>query len=452
MTYDQAMAACQAALPSWNDGTALTHDKSCKLASGSTSLIQEVDYWTQSGGSSGTTYGSGWQFTGGVPASNPCAGMTSTTVELPGIILDGYTMSVRGPVQPDGSQAMCTLDVSPIGRPYWNPYGDGGWFTSVSTSPTGDIAGVGQGTDGGLYTGSGAAAPSAPPAPDPLPPPPASPPQACNSASCYNSGSDGYCAQDASGANIACVPAGTASGPSGGCGTSGSVTLCAGSPTPPLPNPSTSGVTDPGTQINATGTGKTADPVSGAISTTTTTVYSSSGGSTSNGSSGATTGAPPTVSSGSGAPASGSSAPASSSTAPGSFAGGTSCTVPPACTGDAVMCGIARTQWATTCQVHTDLAGTSKAPASPSSSVNASQVWVTPTAGTTVGDQANAGVYDQSGGGAVRTCPLTDYKFMSVVGLTVPLSKGCDPLWWLGEAGVAFALFGAARITAGSSV
>ncbi|HEV7121838.1 MAG TPA: hypothetical protein VGN24_00235 [Rhodanobacter sp.] len=118
------------------------------------------------------------------------------------------------------------------------------------------------------------------------------------------------------------------------------------------------------------------------------------------------------------------------------------------------MCGIARTQWSTTCLVHTDLAGTGKPPASSASSgaYNSSQIWVAPTTGTTVGDQANAGVYDQSGGGASRTCPLTDFKFTSVVGLKVPLSKGCDPLWWLGEAGVGFALFGAARITAGSNV
>jgi hypothetical protein len=398
-----------------------------------------------------------WQYSGTKPPpANPCDGMPSANIYLDGKVLEGYTMSVRGPVQPNGSQAMCQVALSPLAAPTWNPYCQC-WQTYALFSPTGNIAGEGQTTDGGLYTGTGAAV-GGTPAPDPVPAAPSPAPSVCNTAACFNSGSQNFCAQDASGANIACV-SGISAGSSGqaaggsGCGTSGSVTICAGIPAPPLPVTAATGVTDPPTQTTASGTFSQANTGTGAVTSVGVTVYNSGGGSTSNGSTSATTGAPATVSQGSGSgPAGSSSSPASSSTAPGTFSGGTSCTVPPACTGDAVMCGIARTQWSTTCQLHTDLAGTGKPPASSSSSLSASQVWVAPTTGNTLGDAANAGSYDQTGGGASRTCPLTDYHFLSVVGLSVPLSKGCDPLWWLSEAGVGFALFGAARITAGSNV
>jgi len=116
------------------------------------------------------------------------------------------------------------------------------------------------------------------------------------------------------------------------------------------------------------------------------------------------------------------------------------------------MCGIARTQWSTTCQLHTDLDGpTGAAPTGSVAGPVQSDVWATSTPGNTVGDAANAGNYDQSGGGAPGTCPLTDFTFASVHGLTIPFHKGCDPLSWLALVGLAFSLYRAARITAGSS-
>jgi len=117
------------------------------------------------------------------------------------------------------------------------------------------------------------------------------------------------------------------------------------------------------------------------------------------------------------------------------------------------MCGIARTQWSTTCQLHTDLDGpTGKGPASSSTSYSQSDIWVTPTAGNTVGDAANAGNYDQSGGGGSGVCPLHNFTFASVHGVTVPFELGCDPLHWLALVGLSYTLYRAARITAGSAI
>jgi len=227
----------------------------------------------------------------------------------------------------------------------------------------------------------------------------------------------------------------------GGCGTGAGSAVCAGPPGM-LPPPPPSIIPDPATQVTGSANYTQVNPSTGQTQTVTVVTYALPGVQVNSGQQSTDNG------------------PAPASTAPGTdhgaFTGGTDCVSPPACSGDAVMCGAARTQWATTCQIHTDLAGpTGKAPptlAADLAKYGQGDVWVSPSTGNTVGDQANAGTYDQSGAGAGQgSCPLVDYRFSSVAGITVKFSKGCDPLNWLAYAGLAFALYKAARITAGSS-
>lgn len=147
---------------------------------------------------------------------------------------------------------------------------------------------------------------------------------------------------------------------------------------------------------------------------------------------------------------------ASSAGGNGTYSGGTDCNTPPICTGDAVLCGASRAQWATTCRVHTDLAGTSPAPSGStlgtSGAYDQGSLWVTPTAGDMVGDQANAGNYDQSGFGYGAQCPFTDthITFMGS-SFDVPWSEACTVTAYLRWVIIGFSLFAAACITAGSS-
>ena len=155
-----------------------------------------------------------------------------------------------------------------------------------------------------------------------------------------------------------CVPAPTSDGGGGGCSSSGDTTICSGSPSPPVPPPST-GVTDPATQVQGSDTTQQSGSTSGGGSpiSVTTTVYGAPGTGTSSG-----TGASP--GSGSSPPSSGQQpgdkGPASSSSTgspDGSYSGGGNCASPPACTGDAALCGFARQSWALQCQLHSDLKG-----------------------------------------------------------------------------------------------
>ena len=128
---------------------------------------------------------------------------------------------------------------------------------------------------------------------------------------------------------------------------------------------------------------------------------------------------------------------------------------PPACSGDAVGCGAARTQWATTCQLHKDLTGDG-APADFTAFKTAhtqSEVWSTATAGNTVGDQANAGNYNSTGFAYGTTCPLTDLTVSLWQGkvLTIPFTKGCVVGPWIRGMLIAMALFSAAIITKGGN-
>lgn len=362
-----------------------------------------------------------------------CNSLPTVAHNFPGRLFNGYNFPQSATDPATGATTQCTMVLSGCTPPTYDAVHTQ-WMTFCTAGPSGGTSGGAGWNDGVGPTAGIPGPPTTPLAPEPPPP------KICDGVSCYDPGTDKYCAGVAGGGQV-CVPGSSGRGGPGGCASSGDSTICAGPQQAPTPPPSQ--VPDPPSQISGAGETTHATPPTpgsggqgGGVVIVHTTTYGQPGSSANNG-----------AGSGDSAPA-----PPSSSGGTGSFGGGGSCDTPPACTGDAVLCGIARTQWATTCQVHKDLAGTAPAPSLSSlgAGLSASKVWVDAPAGTTVGDAANAGSYDTSGGGASRVCPLTDFHF-STVSVTVPLSKGCDPLWWLGLAGEGFALFGAARITAGSN-
>ena len=120
-------------------------------------------------------------------------------------------------------------------------------------------------------------------------------------------------------------------------------------------------------------------------------------------------------------------------------------------------------QWTTTCAVNTSvttlttaLAGANPTVAPPTFAADSTKytqdsVWVAPTTGNTQGDQANAGSYNQGGFGYSTSCPMTDFTFSSIA-LTIPsATKGCVPLSFFYYICIGFALYRAAKITAGSN-
>lgn len=269
------------------------------------------------------------------------------------------------------------------------------------------------------------------------------PQKSCGGGSCVDPTSGKACINDQSGAQY-CTPAGSALPPAApNCYSDGSsATLCVGSPSPTPPNPP---VTDPAKQIASSDTYNVSTSTSSSL--TTVNVYNLSGGTTSSGQ-GTTDSGP----AGGGTPQGTNPAHASSAGGNGTLSGGTDCNSPPVCTGDSVLCGIARTQWATTCQVHRDIAGTGTPPAS-SSSVSASALWTDGTAtGDSAADAANQGNYDTSGFGFAQDCPLQDLTITLAVGsFDVPFSKGCVVGQWIKGVVLAFAMLAAAKITAGGT-
>jgi hypothetical protein len=116
------------------------------------------------------------------------------------------------------------------------------------------------------------------------------------------------------------------------------------------------------------------------------------------------------------------------------------------------LCGIGRQQYIAMCVQQNYMVGNGQQPPtfqSDQSKYSQSNVWVQPSTGNTQGDQANQGTYNQSGFGYSRSCPLTDMRLSSVA-VTIPFSNGCAVLSYVGSIILAFALYGAAKITAGS--
>jgi hypothetical protein len=368
------------------------------------------------------------------------------------MIQNSYTMTINGTDPSSGASVPCIVNVTVEGTPVQDAYGH--WHNMLTFANADAPASVGTGTANGTFLGvTGSALTTQPTAPTS-----SAPPVLCGGGSCYDAATNTYTAVTSSGSQIT-IPAGTADSSGGGCASSGSATMCGGSPTPPSPvGTSGSTITSPATQIQSSDGYTYGNPSTGAVGSATITVYSSGGGTTSGAPSGsvsATKGSSSTSSGNSTSPAS-----SSSSGNGDSFNGGGNCNTPPACTGDAVMCGVAQEAWQTSCNVSiqtTALAGSSPTQqpptfASDQTKYSLADVTQQASSGNTTGDQANQGTYDQSGFGYATACPLTDLTVDFTVGsFVIPFSKACIIGPWIYWTVIGFSLFAAARITAGSA-
>lgn len=243
-------------------------------------------------------------------------------------------------------------------------------------------------------------------------------PQLCGGGSCYDPNAGTFSTVGPAGS--ASLPDSVANSSSGGCSSSGSVTMCAGSPTPPLPPaPPVSQITDPATQVQGSDTYQQQNPITGAMSGVTVTTYAAPG---SKSSSGSTSTSQPANSSGPGAPAS------SSSSAGDGVSGGGSCTSPPACTGDAVQCAVVSQTYDTRCnvsQVHTDLAGTQSPPQS-------GQHQESEVDGGTTDIGSQAGNLDTGGLGYSSACPFGKVAFaVGGYDASIDLTIICEWQGWM---------------------
>lgn len=298
---------------------------------------------------------------------------------------------------------------------------------------------------GATCDGSGGGATNDPPpnTPQTYPPKPTVISKPCGGGSCYDPGTDQFCAT--SGGQQFCVP-GSQARTSGGCASSGDATLCVGSPPPAPPNPP---IADPATQIRQQDT-YTQQTNGGPVKQLTTNIFTGSSGTQTSSGQGPTDSGP---------------APASTVPAkPGSYGDGGDCNIPPVCSGDAVLCGIARETWRNRCSAKTsadqarkDLVGDGTPPGDAPAlgrSPSADGVWSdTASTGDSIADAANRGEYDQSGLGFASTCPLHDMSVSLPGGrsFAIQFGKGCELGGWLRAIVIAFAFFAAARITAGGS-
>lgn len=382
------------------------------------------------------------------PASNPCTSLPTVTSTFGGKVLSGYTLT-QNATDSNGQLVACAMVFTPKGVPTYSQYG---WQTYGTLTPTGNPASSGAGQGVGTWSNTDGNAPSDPPSDVPtLPATPVVPPQVCGGGSCYDPTSDSYCAT--SGGSQVCVSGPSGRSSSGACAYGGGGAVCSGVTLPPVPK--ITAIPDPATDIRSTDHTTQVDPTTGNPVQVTTNVYATPDVNTSNGQQAGDAGPGNTPTKGNDQPA-----PSSSTGTPGSYSGGANCNTPPVCTGDAATCGAARQQWYAMCtahadsdQLHKDLTGDGSTPSIPQGP-SKSDVW---TDGTTTGDgvadNANAGSYDTSGFGFSSQCPMTDLTVPLWDGksFTFAMSKGCVVGPWLHGIIIAFALFAAAKITAGAA-
>jgi len=327
---------------------------------------------------------------------------------------------------------------------------DGDFYTYIGVGP--DDAGAPDASPiptGEVTDGAGNPAPGVPsdfPA-DGSGVTPKDPPQVCGGVSCYDPKTGTACGL-VNGVQ-ACVQGPPSPAQNGGdCATMGDGTLCNGNP-PPKPNAAK--VPDPPTWTKGIDQRTFVDPSTGATFNQTTIVYGPPGQVATSGQKTGDMGP---------APASSSSAKPSSG-----YSDGGDCTQPPVCTGDAVMCGVARETWRNRCsakqsadQAHKDLTGDGPPQDFDSLKTKYGQgdVWTdTPGQGDGgVGDAANQGNYDQSGFGYSRQCPLKDLTVNAGRAGTfvVKLADLCLVGDWVRGLIIAMALYAAFCITRGASM
>jgi hypothetical protein len=271
--------------------------------------------------------------------------------------------------------------------------------------------------------------------------------------SCYNPYDDNFCAQSESGEWF-CVPRKTPD--PGGCISGATGAECLGkdgNPVPPPPNPPISSGTPPDTTNNYTinDGGNTTYYTTNNYSGTSPGPSSSSPPSSSPGGNGSNTNGNGNTGS-NGTDSNGNCPDGSKPTASG--CSGTyrddGCNTPPACFGDAVLCGIAVNTHKTACNaasgssVGSPPSGLDGDPTDNSGDPTSSAV----SSSVDLGDAT--GSLDGSGFGYSSSCPLQDVSF-SVFGQSVdiPFADKCDKLAFLKYIVLALAYFMAAKIIAG---
>jgi hypothetical protein len=378
--------------------------------------------------------------------STGCSAAPTAAEWVTGKVLDQY-FTDQTVTDSSGNVYQCRMELNPATPPM--QCGDGSWCTYVEMSPASSSVDPNPVPDGQVDNSSGAAAQPAVPnfAAAASSDANQTAPNVCGTGSCYDPNTGTACA--IVGGSQLCETFPT-SPSQNACTSNAAGSLCAGMPTAPSPSPANgSPITNPVGEISSGDNYVTANPSTGVSQTTGVDVYTTPGTTTSSGSSSGSvsTGTGTKTGTGSSAPASGSSSGGSDS-----YGDGTDCNTPPVCSGDAVMCGIAQQDWTSMCFQDNLLVGNGQQPptfASDQTKYSQSNVWVQPSTGNTEGDQANQGTYNQSGFGYSRSCPLTDMRLSSVA-VTIPFSNGCSVLGYVGAIILAFALYGAAKITAGS--
>lgn len=341
----------------------------------------------------GADYPPFFPYSAGAPSASVCSALPSVTISVGGAWSVGKSFPQHYTDPISGSTVICTMVATSVGPPTLNPY-NGQWTSRVSFVPNPNPAGGSAAQDGTVSNADGSAAgPAIPNVTTPVPTASQPSPQVCGGGSCYDPTTDTYYATGSDGKQVG-VPGSSARSSAGGCASSSAMTVCSGSPSPPLPSPPQSPITDPATQAQTIDKTVQQNPQTGGNQTVTTVVYSLPGNKTSSGQKAGDSGPAPATSTGNSSSAS----------------GGGDCNSPPACSGDAVNCAILREQWYTMCsakagtdQIHKDLAGDGTQ--SP------------PTGGTHTGADVNGSTVDtgdtsglnSTGLGWGTSCPFNDF-------------------------------------------
>lgn len=305
------------------------------------------------------------------------------------------------------------------------------------------------------------------------------PPKMCNAGgvSCYDPKSKTACYGTESGEQV-CVAVGAPDPGPGGCKSGATGSLCSGAPDgspsspppdPPIPPDTSPNMQDRYVRTDGSGTPQVTINVSGYSGTSPGSAPSADSGtaggqagqsnSTASGNSGPNGTSPAQPSSAGGAGDPGGKCP-DGSVPTASGCSGTyrdnGCDSPPACFGDAVLCGIAVNTKMTQCAVKAAAAASTggagdalkgypdgdpmDASGDPKASSLASEV--------DLGAQASS--LDAGGFGYSTSCPLVDQSFV-VMGhsITIPLADKCEPLSWIRYIMIALGFFVGAKIIAG---
>lgn len=212
------------------------------------------------------------------PPANPCTANAFPGKPLgllPGKILSGYQTCKHGvdTGRGDGSTVNCVISTSVTGPPTENQWGS--WNTPGTVGATGDVCDgtFSQGSNS-WKTGNGGVPPA------PVPPSidaytPTTPmPKTCGAGSCMDPSTGQFCGSS-EGVPV-CVSGASARSSAGSCISSGDSTVCAGSPTAPMPPASSN--PDAAGSLKNTDTYTQADPVTGANQTVQVNTFTNPGG------------------------------------------------------------------------------------------------------------------------------------------------------------------------------